>query len=77
MKAPSRGAIGSEDSRRRRRLGRCVLALLAAIGAGAGLASCGDRPAPDDVTYQECQWGVGCTPQCTLKYGRSSYCDRD
>jgi len=65
-----------EGSRRRALLRRSALLIFGAIAVS--LASCGgSRPPSDDVTYEECQWGVGCTPQCTLKYGRSPYCDRD
>jgi len=57
------------------------LALLAFGTMALGLASCGGgggEPVTDEnVTYQQCQWGVGCLPQCTIKYGPSPYCDRN
>ncbi|HTS91481.1 MAG TPA: hypothetical protein VMG55_05745 [Stellaceae bacterium] len=70
----------SRESTKSQALRRLVSLLLCALwlGLGLGLSSCGSQPPPDDdVTYQQCEWGVGCTPQCTIKYGRSSYCDRD
>jgi len=59
------------------RIGFWLCAVIAYAAIGLGLAACGSSPPSSDVTPQECQWGVGCTPQCTIKYGRSSYCDGD
>ena len=76
MKKPSHGAIEHQDSRWRPLLRRMALLIFAGVAVSVA-SSCGSQPPPDDVTAQECEWGVGCTPQCTIKYGRSPYCDRD